>query len=526
MLIILAVAGRPSLAAEADPSHNEGVVGSAAFDEEPGSAAGSNWPSREQLMRVITLRDYNTRVVLMGTVLLGLTAGVVGVFMLLRRRSLVGDVVGHASLPGIAVAFIVLEAVRPGSGKSLTGLLVGAAVAGLVAVLLTVAIRKTTRIKEDAALAIVLSVFFGLGVALLTIVQDLPSGNAAGLHHYIYGKAALMLAEDVELIAKASALVLVVSVLLFKEFSLVCFDGEFAAAQGWPVVLLDLVLMGLVVVVTVMGLESVGLLLVVALLIIPAAAARFWTDHLRRMAAVAAVLGGLSALVGVVTSALFPRLAAGAVIVLVGAVGFAVSMLFGTQRGVLLRVLARARSRRRIGRHDLLRAFYECLESAAVPAEPGTEPSPGHAAIPVEFLLGKRSWSPGRLKRLLATASREGLVRQASSGGYQLTSEGERQARRVARNHRLWELYLVTHADIAPSHVDRDADAIEHVLEPRVVEALEALLESYIATSAHGARMFGSPSGLRVRPESVQEQPQTAVPPSPHEIGPSRGTEN
>jgi manganese/zinc/iron transport system permease protein len=302
-----------------------------------------------------------------------------------------------------------------------------------------------------------------------------------------------MLADDVRLIAKATVVVLVISILLFKELTVVCFDQEFAASQGWPVLWLDVVLMGLVVVIAVMGLQSVGLLLVVALLIVPAAAARFWTDHLPSMAAASAAIGAASALFGVFTSAMFPRLAAGAVIVLVGSLCFVVSMFLGTRRGVLVRTLAHQRTRRVVGRHDLLRSFYECLESQALPAEPAGGEGREHEPIELRSLVEKRSWSPGRLRRLLASASRDGLVRQTSSGGYQLTADGEREARRVARNHRLWELYLITHADVAPSHVDRDADAIEHVLEPGLVEQLEALLGS--------------------------EQPQAVVPPSPHQIG-------
>ncbi len=198
------------------------------------------WPAWSQVRRTLLLQDYNTRIVVMGTTMLGVAAGVVGVFMLLRRRSLLGDVVSHSTLPGIAIAFLVMEMVEPDSGKWLPGLLLGALLAGLVGILITKLILRYTRIKEDAALAIVLSVFFGLGMSLFKIVQDIPSGSQAGLNHFILGKTASMVSADVWIIAEVSIVILIVVGLLFKEFALLAFDDKFAVTQGWPVFRLDL----------------------------------------------------------------------------------------------------------------------------------------------------------------------------------------------------------------------------------------------------------------------------------------------
>ena len=253
------------------------------------------WPGWEKISDTLLLRQYNTRIVLLGAILLGIGAGTVGTFMLLRKRSLVGDVVSHASLPGIAIAFLAMELAYPGNGRSLPALLLGALLAGLLGVLCTIGIRRFSRIKEDTALAIVLSVFFGVGIALFTIIQKLPTGQVAGLQQFIYGQTASMTSADVSLIALAALLVIAVSTALFKEFGLLCFDEEFGRSHGWPTLWLDLALMALVVCIAITGLQSVGLLLVVALLIIPPAAARFWTDRLGSMTIIAAVLGGLSA---------------------------------------------------------------------------------------------------------------------------------------------------------------------------------------------------------------------------------------
>ena len=425
-----------------------------------------DWPDTEHLFRVQTL------IVLLGTALLGATAGVVGTFMLLRKRALVGDVVAHAALPGIAFAFIVLERMLPGTGRFLPALLAGAVLAGLAAMGAVLLLRRVPRIKEDAALAIVLSVFFGLGIVLFTVVQKLPTGTAAGLNYYIYGKAALMQARDVWFIAAAALGALLICGLLYKEMTLLCFDESFAAAAGWPVVRLDATLMGLVVAVTVIGLQSVGLLLVVAMLILPPASARFWSDRLAVMLPLAAVLGGMGAALGVFLSALFARLATGPVIVLSGTALFALSMGFGLRRGLLPRVIDRCRLRRRVGRHDLMRAAYECLEHRRAQQLPEITAAP----ITFDALLERRSWSPRRLRGLLAGALAEGLlVRDGDS--YRLTPLGAEQAHCAARNHRLWELYLVHYADVAPSHIDHNADAIEHVLDPEIVRELERLLD-------------------------------------------------
>lgn len=506
------------------------------------------WPAWEKVVEVVTLQDSSTRLVVAGVMVLGVCAGVVGAFMLLRKRSLIGDVVGHCSLPGIATAFLIMEAAGPGRGKHLPGLLLGAVAAGLLGVLCTYAIRRFSKIKDDAAMAIVLGIFFGGGIALLTVIQQIAGSGASGLDSFIFGMTSLITAADVWTIAVASAAVLLLALLLFKEFALLCFDEGYAAAQGWPVTWLDLLLMGLVVGVTVIGLQAVGLLLMVAMLIIPPAAARFWSDRLGPMTAISAALGGASAYLGVLPSALVRSWPGGPSIVLVAAGFFVFSMFLGTKRGVLRRWLNHRRSQRRIGRHDLLRAAYELLETnsrstgslsarernlgdmgslsagesamggtgslsagernlggtgssfagernsggtgslsaralgtggqaASGTRTSGTQPNGTQAAtLRFDALLAHRSWSAARLTHVLSAARREGLIAEQGRGSYRLTERGEQEARQAVRNHRLWELYLIRYADIAPSHVDRDADLIEHVLGPELVDELESLL--------------------------------------------------
>lgn len=436
--------------------------------------------SLTDIFHVLSLQSYNTRLVVLSTALLGLASGLIGTFLLLRKRSLMGDALSHATLPGIALAFIIATAVFGATGKHLAVLLAGAAVTGAIGVGLVLLIRNTSRIKDDAAMGIVLSVLFGMGAAMLGMIQSMPGASAAGLEGFIYGKTASMVMSDFALISVIALLAAVVSILLFKEFTLLCFDESYAGAQGWPVVRLDAAMLVLVTAVTVVGLQAVGLILIIAYLIIPAAAARFWTNDLRRMLLLSGALGAISGWLGASISALQPRLPAGAIIVLVAAGIFVLSMLVGTARGVLPRWIAHLRLTRKVGRQHLLRAVYELLESArAKPADPVR-----NLPVSLDDLARKRSWSRSALKQLIAIARREDHVESVDTRTLRLSESGFGEAARITRNHRLWEHYLIRHADVAPEHVDRDADAVEHVLGAEMVRALEDDLLQRAALSA------------------------------------------
>jgi len=423
-----------------------------------------------EIFDVLLLRDYNTRLVVICTLLLGAACGLMGSFLLLRKRSLMGDTLSHATLPGVGLAFMVSVGMGL-SDKSLPILLFGAAVTGVLGCWVVLFIRNNSRVKDDAAMGIVLSVFFGAGVVVLSLVQSMPEGSAAGLESFIYGKTASMVKGDFQILLIVTASVLLVSVLLFKEFRLLCFDESFAAAQGWPVRWLDVLLLALVTLVTVAGLQAVGLILIIAFLITPAAAARFWTDRLDRMLILSAVIGALSGWLGASVSAFFPRMPAGALIVLIAAVCFLVSMLFGSVRGVVVRFFRQETLKRKVGRQHLLRALYEILEA---------ESAEGQAVEirPVEFrqVRGRRTWSDAHLRRYVQQAYEDGLVRALDREVITLTDAGLMEAEKVTRNHRLWEIYLIEYADVAASRVDRDADTVEHVLGERMVATLEAKL--------------------------------------------------
>lgn len=419
-----------------------------------------------QLGRVLFLLDFNTRLVVTGTALLGAACGWIGTFLLLRKRALLGDALSHATLPGIALAFCAMLALG-GTGKWLPGLLLGAAFSGALGCATVLALRRFRKIDDDTAMGIVLSVFFGAGIVLLGWAQAQPGGSAAGLESFIYGKTASMVRADVIWIAALSAIALIVSLALFKEFQLLCFDEAYARATGWPTGALDLTLAALVTLVTVAGLQAVGLILVIAFLITPAAAARFWARRLGPTATIAAALGTASGWAGASISALVPQAPAGAVIVLTASALFTLSLLFGTERGLVPHWFKRSRQRHRMDLHHLLRAAYEWLDRHSFPSPP---------EVPCPALLQARSWSHSHFERIVRRAERAGWIFLAPPDTIRLTPEGFREAARVTRTHRLWEAYLIHYAEIAPSHVDRDADAVEHVLGPEIIAELEAAL--------------------------------------------------
>ncbi|MCG8648315.1 MAG: metal ABC transporter permease [Pirellulales bacterium] len=421
-------------------------------------------PTLETLRRVVLLEDYNTRVVVFAVAVLGCAAGIVGSFTLLRKRALMGDALSHATLPGIALAFFVVTAAG-GHGKTLEWLLLGATLSGLAGTAVILTLRNMTRLKEDTAMGIVLSVFFAAGIAMLGVAQQMEQGHVAGLESYIFGKTASMGASDAKLIAGAAIVCIVICLSLFNELKLLCFDDGFAASQGYPVVLLDLALMSAIVMVLIVGLQAVGMILMIAQLIIPPAAARFWTDQMWRMLAISAVIGALTGMVGASLSALFPNLPSGAMIVLVCAGCFGFSMIFGSSRGILVRYRRRRNLNRSIAQQHLLRAIYELCESGSQ-----------RKSATFRKLQGKRSWTANQLRWSIGLAERAGWVTQLADQ-VSLTARGAVEAKRLTREHRLWELYLIAYADTAPARVDRQADRIEHVLEPELIAELEMRLE-------------------------------------------------
>lgn len=308
----------------------------------------------EAFLSALTLQGgYNAVVVMAGLAALGAAAGPVGAFMILKRRPLLADAVAHATLPGVALGFLAALFLT-GDGRQPAFLLVGAATAGAAAAGAMHLLKDGARIGEDAATAAALSVAFGLGVALLSLIQALPTGGQAGLNAYLLGQAASMTGAEAWTTATVGAGALVLLMLFFKELTAAAFDPVQAAARGLPVRGLDLLTTVLMLALVAVGLRAVGLVLILALLVTPAAAARFWTDRLPRLAGLAAAFGAGGAYLGGALSAAIPGLPTGALIVAMLTGIFAFSLLFAPRRGALSAIWRRAVLRRRLARRDVL----------------------------------------------------------------------------------------------------------------------------------------------------------------------------
>jgi manganese/zinc/iron transport system permease protein len=391
----------------------------------------------EELYAVLTFQaGYNTSIVLAGVIALGIGGGVIGVFSFLRKRALISDAISHATLPGIAIAFLIGIALG-GTGRNLALLMAGAATTGVLGVLCVQWIRDYTRLPEDTAIGTVLSVFFGLGIVLLSHIQSLEAASQAGLNSFLLGSTAALTAGEAQLIGGASLLTILIALLLLKEFGAVAFDEGFAAAQGWRIARLDLAMIGLLLAIVAIGLKTVGLVLIIALVIIPPASARFWTEKLGRLVALSGLFGGLAGWTGGSLSALLPDMPAGAVIVLAAATIFAFSLMFAPRRGVIGWAVRRLKMRLRAASVRGLLAMAD-------------------GYLPPDGL----SYQVIRLRGYI-------------DGDARITESGRRAAAEMRRQDRLWQTYRTRHPDAALAFNPLSGLRIEDVLSADIIAALE-----------------------------------------------------
>ena len=281
--------------------------------------------------------DYTLRYVALGSAILGVTSGALGCFTVLRRQSLFGDALAHAALPGIGFAYLFA-----GTKDSLL-LMLGAAIFAWFGGILTLAIAGTTRIKQDAALGITLSVFFGLGIVLLTHLQGIGSASQGGLDRFLFGQAAALIESDVINLGILAALCFGVLIAFFKEFKISTFDSAFGQSLGFPIKYLNALLTLVIVVAVVIGLHTVGVILMVSMLIAPAAAAKQWTADLRSMMILSAIFGGSSGVIGSVISSTAEGMSTGPVIVIAITAILGISLLFSPKQGLLFQYLCNKR---------------------------------------------------------------------------------------------------------------------------------------------------------------------------------------
>ncbi len=304
----------------------------------------------------LVFNDYTLRTITLGTAVLGGVTGMLGSFAVLRKQSLLGDAISHAALPGIALAFIIT------GSKDNNVLLIGALISGLVGTFWIRGITSKTHLKSDTALGLILSVFFGFGMLLLTFIQKQPNANQAGLDKYLFGQAATLIEKDVWLMTIITSLCLMVLLLFWKEFKILLFDKDYAQTLGFNTKFIDILITSFIVLAIVLGLQTVGVVLMSAMLLAPAAAARQWTNSLSVMVFLAALLGASAGVIGTAISSTQNNLSTGPVIVLVASVFVLFSFIFSPKRGILFKQIRLLKNRNDLEFQKTLAFMYNIVE--------------------------------------------------------------------------------------------------------------------------------------------------------------------
>jgi ABC-type Mn2+/Zn2+ transport system permease subunit/Mn-dependent DtxR family transcriptional regulator len=429
----------------------------------------------DRAVRFFSFRDPSLRNALAGSMLLGVCCGLMGTFLVVRKLSLLGDALSHAVLPGVALGFLW------NMSKDPVAIFVGATLAGLLAAGAVQLLRATTKHKEDAALGFVLASFFGIGICLFTMIQNLPGGNKSGLDKFMFGQAAALGRGDVILLAVVTALALGAIIIFYKEYAITSFDSGFARSLGMPVQAFHYSLMLLLAFAIVSSLQAVGVVLVSAMLVVPAAAAFLLTDRLGTMLVYSAVFGMVSGGAGAFFSFVGRNLPTGPFMVLAAAAVFGLALFLSPRHGIVSRWWRQRSRSARISRENTLKAIYHILEDEDFETE----------QVSARELAERRRETLEEAQRQLGTLRRHQYLTMSSDGGSaSLTPEGWHRACEIVRNHRLWELYLTNAAHIPADHVHEDAEKIEHVLGEETVRMLEKRL-NYANRDPHGRLIPG-----------------------------------
>lgn len=429
----------------------------------------------DRALRFFTFQDPSLRFALMGSILLGISCGLMGAFLVVRKLALMSDALSHAVLPGVALGFLWNMTKNP------LAIFIGASLAGLLGAALVQAIRHTTRQKEDAALGFVLASFFALGVCLVTMIQNLPGGNKSGLDKFMFGQAAALGRGDVILLAGVTILAAGIILVFYKEFLVTSFDAGFARAAGIPALFFHYVLMVLLAFAIVSSLQAVGVVLVAAMLVIPASAAYLLTDRLGWMLLLSAVFGVTTGSLGAFLSYVGRNLPTGPLMVLSASFVFLAALCLGPRHGVVAKWWRHRSRSARIQRENTLKFLYRFLEGENFRGE----------IVSLRELAEMRRQPLEDAERDVRDLARNGLVSFAGGGqDVAFTPEGWRRACEIVRNHRLWELYLTHAANYAVDHVHEDAEKIEHVLGEDTVRQLEKRL-NYAHRDPHGKLIPG-----------------------------------
>lgn len=397
-----------------------------------------------------------------GSMLMCLSAALVGVLVFVRKRSLLGEALSHAAYPGVTGA-IVCAGFFSLEGSFPLLILLGAALSSLAGFCLIDFLEKKLRVSDDAALCFVLALFFGIGITVASYAQNAYTALFRQIQTYLYGQAATMTDLHILIYACLSFLVASSLFLFYKEFLALSFDRPYSVASGMSSKPIYFLFIFLVVIAVTIGIRSVGVILMSAMLIAPASAARQFTNRLSRMFILSGIFGIFSGFMGNYLSLLFPKMPTGPMIVLVAGGIALYALFFAPERGLLMRVWRVSRFRKLQMQENLLKLLWHLSEKGA------------HALSFTSIAKGQRI-SLFRMRLLLGRLQLRGWLKKKKTL-YELTDQGIKRGGQIVRLHRLWEVYLVNSLGLGVERVHKSAEEMEHILTPELEKKLTTLLD-------------------------------------------------
>lgn len=407
----------------------------------------------------ITFQDPNVIYVVVGMICINASSALIGTFAYLRKRSLIGDAVAHSLLPGICLGFILA------GEKNTLYLFVGAFLTGWLSTFLVDYIVNNSKVKQDAAIGVVLSSFFAFGIVLLTFIQNGGYTDQGGLHHFLFGQAAAINKSELLLFGIILGVVLLAVVIFYRAFVVVSFNADFAKSVGLPVRLIEFLMTSLTVLAIAAGIQALGVVLMSALIVTPAAAARFWTDRLKKMLLIAILFSVFSGVFGAYISYNNSVTPTGPWVVMILSIITLLSFVFSVRNGILSRFLKARKNKAKILQENILKAIYQYHEKKGLQKEL-------NEALRSPEILKVRLFDTNELQKGLMKLGQKGYIKE-KDGKYSLSEEGRVESKRIVRLHRLWEQYLLKRTSIDTEHVHSGAEVIEHILSPEIEEELE-----------------------------------------------------
>ncbi len=430
---------------------------------------------------ILLLQQYNSRIVIVSLLIYGLGSGMVGVYMMLSKRSMIADAFSHATLPGIVVAFLISSLLGNNQYKNIWLLLFGALLSTFAALLLIQFFHKFTFLKNDAIFGIIISVFFGVGIVFMSIASKINAGSASGLLSYIYGNPTSLQKIDTIFFLICSIIIIVFVIAYRRQLLISCFDPRYGQAIGINTRHVDFFLLAITLVQTIVGIQAMGIILASAILIIPPVSAHFWSYSLRKIMIISIFFCTSSVVIGGIASATYTFLPAGATIILVAEVFFIISVLFGSNKGIIRRAIDTLLFRIKIISQHILRQMYEFFEEKYIQSSENNdihnvyETVIQHGKMKVQELKHMLAISAFSFTTVIFLLKKCKLVTQVYDD-ILFTRKGFLQATKFVRNHRLWEMYLLKNTQASTEDIDFSADAVEHVLGEETVQELEQAL--------------------------------------------------